>query len=411
MANSALQDLEPHITDLISRDQVKVPPYPGVAMRLQALVSSGNYGMGDLVKVVSGDQVLAAALLRVANSAAYKATTQISSVPDAVSRLGSGEVVKLALATTMGAESSRKGPLNELRRRGWQDSLVSAFVAFQLAHARKLNAQEGFVCGLLHDFGRIVTVATLETILAQKKDTRACTEEEWLHIIDHFHVELGLVVAARWKLSDLLQAVISAHHKPELSGVHRPMVDVVMAADSVVAVLQGRPDVTIVDLTSLPLLSKAEATLILAAIPQIGPFVASLDEATPPPPGPDVKSQVAKPPTSLREPVRDSVDLSVALLRQGKETPGKCRAVSFQGIAFNLAEKVAENYLAKLRIKPPGSQPFDVHAQVLRCSTAGTGFDVETKLFALDGPAKDAWRKLVSDVGLATTPKPAAAAS
>jgi HD-like signal output (HDOD) protein len=411
MSSAALQELQPHITDLITRDQVKIPPYPGVAMKLQALVSSGNYGMGDLVKIVSGDQVLAAALLRVANSAAYKATSQISSVPDAVSRLGSGEVVKLALATTVGAESSRKGPLTELRRRAWQESLVAAFVSFQLAHARKLNAQEGFVCGLLHDFGRVVAVSTIETLLAQNKDQRARSEADWVEIVDHFHVELGLVVAARWKLSDLLQAVISAHHKPELSGLHRPMVDVVMAADAVVAVLQSRPDVTIADLGALPLLSKAEATLILAAIPQIAPFVASLDEATPQPPGPEVKSQVEKPPTLLKEPVRDSVEIPVALLRQGKETAGKCKAISFQGIAFNLGEKIAENYLAKLRIKAPSMQPFDVHAQVLRCAQVGGGFDVETKLFALDGPAKDAWRKLLTDIGLASTPKPAAAAS
>jgi HD-like signal output (HDOD) protein len=385
----------------MARDAVKIPPYPGVAMKLQQLVSAGNYGATDIVKVVSADQVLAASLLRCANSPSYRGATQITALPEAVARLGSAEVVKVALAASFGAESSRQGALAELRRRSWQDSLASAFISFQLAHARKMNPQEAFVCGLLHDFGRVVAVATIEAILAHNQDARSLPAEEWLGIVDHFHVELGLMVAARWKLSEILQTVISSHHDLARAGVHRPMVEVVAAADAVVAVLGSRPDVTLVDLASVPQISKAEMSVILAAIPKLAPFLASLDEAAPASPATvEVTSQVDKPPTMLKAPTRD-LDMPVTVVRSGRDTKGRCTRLAYEGLGFKLAEKLAVSYLARLRLEPAGAGPFDVHAQILKVTPAdgGAGFTIEAKLFALDGDAKERWRKLVAGLG------------
>jgi len=66
------RDLEALVVDLIKRNNVNIPPYPVVAMRLQNLVGSEDFGMGDLQRVIGGDPVLAATILRYANSAAFR---------------------------------------------------------------------------------------------------------------------------------------------------------------------------------------------------------------------------------------------------------------------------------------------------------------------------------------------------
>ena len=88
MAGPAIPDLEAAIRALIERDAVTIPPYPGVAMRLQQLVQTGNYGMNDLAKVAMTDPVVTGYLLRASNSAAYRGASAITSVADAVMRIG-----------------------------------------------------------------------------------------------------------------------------------------------------------------------------------------------------------------------------------------------------------------------------------------------------------------------------------
>src|SRR5205085_1366065 len=85
---SGARDLEPLVMDLISRDAIKVPLHPPVAMRLQKVVAAGKYGAADLAKLVGEDQSLAATLLRYANSPKYRGIEQITSLHDAITRMG-----------------------------------------------------------------------------------------------------------------------------------------------------------------------------------------------------------------------------------------------------------------------------------------------------------------------------------
>src|SRR5215213_190460 len=112
----AASDLDNALRDLIQRDVVPVPPYPAVAMRLQQLVAKGEYGSYDVAKIAVTDPVVTGYLLRAANAAAVRGTVKVASVSDAVGRLGAAEVVRIALAVSLGAEASRRGGLAPLRR-------------------------------------------------------------------------------------------------------------------------------------------------------------------------------------------------------------------------------------------------------------------------------------------------------
>jgi HD-like signal output (HDOD) protein len=118
-------DLEAAVVDLISRDAVKIPPYPAVALRVAALIRTEDYGIDDVAKLVASDQALTATILHVASSAAYAGGEELSCVRSAVSCIGARETGALALAAGVGAQARRKGPLVHLRRQIWQAQRIA----------------------------------------------------------------------------------------------------------------------------------------------------------------------------------------------------------------------------------------------------------------------------------------------
>ena len=395
MAHAAIPDLQAAVKALLDRDAVTIPPYPGVAMRLQQLVSTGNYGMNDLAKVAMTDPVVTGQLLRAANSAAYRGATNINSVGEAVTRIGGADVVRIAVAASLGAQAGKRGPLASMRRRIWQEALASAVVCFHLSSGRRINPQEGFVCGLLHDIGKVVATSSIEILLGQHKDERRLSEGEWMTFIDRFHVEIGLVTARKWTLSEMLQTVIGTHHEVERAGAFRPMVDLVCAADDVVALMMREPIVTEEQLVAQPSLSAAEARTLLNALPGIGAFVSGMDESPVPAPAPPPQeSQVLV--SSPAVPANEApVDFPGGILRANGLAEARFRRLGKGTVAFTCKERQAHKYLVKLQLRPPEGNAFEVHASVESCQQHPEGFMVECRLFALAGNAKDRWAALV----------------
>src|SRR5205823_13359081 len=97
--------------------------------------------------------------------------------------------------------ASSSGELADLRRLIWKESVTSAVLCQHLAVRRSLHPEEAFLAGLLHDFSKIIVLGALET-LVQPTDARAAGS--WLEMIDRMHVEVGVMIASRWRLSDAL---------------------------------------------------------------------------------------------------------------------------------------------------------------------------------------------------------------
>lgn len=396
VAHTAIPDLEAAVKGLIERDGVTIPPYPGVAMRLQQLVSAGNYGTNDLAKVAMTDPVVTGQLLRAANSAAYRGASKISSVGEAVSRMGAADVVRIAIAASLGAQAGKRGALAAMRRQIWQESLASAVVCFHLASVRRLNPQEGFVCGLLHDIGKVVATSSIEALLAQHRDERRLSEEEWRVFIDRYHVEIGVVTARKWTLSEMLQTVIAAHHQPEEAGSFRAMVDLVRASDEVVGLMMREAIVTEQQLVAQPSLTEGEARALLNALPGIGAFVSSMDEGpVPTPAAAPQESQVLASATSSNA-NEAAVDFQGGILRNNGLVEIRFRRLGKGTVAFTCRERQPHKYLLKLQLRPKEIPAFEVHASVESCTPhPGEGFMIECRLFALAGGARDRWAALV----------------
>jgi putative nucleotidyltransferase with HDIG domain len=387
--------LDEAIVDLVSRDAVKVPPYPAVAMRVQDLVRRQDFGLDDLARLVQSDQALAADALRVANSAFYSRGTAVTTLTQAIARIGAQEVARLAVASGLGAHARAPGPLAALKRRVWLESLAAAGLCQELAKRRSLPVEEAFVCGLLHDFGKVITIACIEEIVARRGGRpEPWPLECWLEVVDRYHVELGLVLAARWELPPIVSDVISLHHAAvaRLCAAADPrLVELVMAADEVVRLLEDRTWVSPDDLAHIPLLSVQERDLVARVLDRLPGFIASFEGAAtalPSASSPLVRGDAGElgGPVPIDHPVRVTVN------RQ-----------PFHGRAFGIAEKnllvraaapIPENLLLELHVE--SDPPLTCWATARLSWPDGDGdHAVLLQPFALDGTAHGVWRELL----------------
>lgn len=378
-------DLERLVGDLVQRDVVRVPPYPAVAMRLQKLVAADGYGGDDVAKLVGEDQALAATLLRYANSAQYRGLKVITSLPEAIGRIGAVEVCRTALALGVGALAATGGPLAELRRKGWRQAYMAAVCSQQLGAKRGLNAAEAFVCGLLHDFGRLFALVAIEHALTSRRDSRELPAAEWEALVDRLHVSLGEAVARRWNLPPVVRSAIAHHHRPQAAAAFQTMVELMAVTDVVVALVEQEPGVD-----ALPDLPPEEMNLLVNLVPQLPAAVAALDEAQ----APAVElalapSQVLRPTPSLRGGTRVA-EFSVSVLRAKDPLVGRGRAAAMAGLVFHVGAPLKVNNLVHLRVEAAAGA-HDLWVNVVSCAAEGDGFAVEAQLFGADSNARRAW--------------------
>ncbi len=385
------KDLETLVVDLIKNDNVNIPPYPVVAMRLQRLLGEDDYGIGDLQRVISGDPILAATILRYANSAAFRGVTPATTLESAITRIGSNEVSKIALATTIGAHAIVTGCLSQLRRRYWRLGMTSALLCRALAYWRKQNPEEAFICGLLHDFGQVVATACFEEVITRTRDARILPEPLWETAVERFHVELGLVTAARWNLPNLICSVIMAHHDPESDPSNRDMIDIVNTCDAIALMLDKEASPTVETLAALGTLRTDEPEYIVSVIPKVAMAVASLDETTP---GKDtgifrVGSRILAPHSALNEPTKQA-SFPMQILRSTGNASYETLYFARDGLGFVGSNKLRENSMIRIRVDTPRG-PIEVLGVVVLCATEGTLQRMEAKLFAADPQLLKAW--------------------
>ena len=200
-----------------------LPTAPGIAPRILEFTTQEEPDLSEFAKLITLDPVLAAKMLRTANSAAYGLRREVADIPRAIVVIGFRNASFLALSIAV--VSSFKGvaaPAFDYRR-FWTRSIASA-VAARLLGERVLPSKrdEAFLIGLLADLG--------ELVLAQ------CAPDEYAPVLDRWnevggpiqaleksqlgttHPEVGAEILEVWGLPATICGAIRSHHEPHQGG-------------------------------------------------------------------------------------------------------------------------------------------------------------------------------------------------
>jgi putative nucleotidyltransferase with HDIG domain len=195
----------------LATGKLQLPIMPEASALLLSMTSSDDCTIQELSDVVQRDPLLAAHLLRIANSALYSPAYPASSLRLAIARLGILELRRVAITIACQARV--------FRLRGWETevdelfahSLVTALYASEIAKLVRVGDEEAFLGGLLHDVGHAVMLQGLcEMDNAEKLSLPRAAMKR---LAEMHHTRVGSRLVETWGLSPRLAEVIARHHE------------------------------------------------------------------------------------------------------------------------------------------------------------------------------------------------------
>jgi putative nucleotidyltransferase with HDIG domain len=218
----------------------RLPSLSTTAAKVLETCNNPESSPNDLNRVIGLDPVLAGQVLRLTNSAYYSLAHPISSLTRAIIMLGINTVKNLVLSVAILEQLHNKQSFRALSaEKFWAHSVSVGVIAKCLAMVRGVSLseqEEFFVCGLLHDLGKIPLncqfpdeyFQTLD--LAKRSRWPLAHAESVVFGIDHGIV--GGLIAKKWRLSPAFVEALECHHQPDKSlPENQQMVFIVALAD------------------------------------------------------------------------------------------------------------------------------------------------------------------------------------
>jgi putative nucleotidyltransferase with HDIG domain len=192
----------------------QLPVFPAVALEILHDLRSDETGLERIERLAERDQVLAASLIRVANSALYGSCRDATSLTSAIVRLGTEVAAQVVIAASL-KPLFASAALRDL----WQHSTTAASVCAQLAtRGGVATTGQAVVLGLVHDIGRLVMQALPgggASAHARITVTSACVGAADYVVCGRDHAQLGAELLERWNFPPAFVKAIRHHHRPE----------------------------------------------------------------------------------------------------------------------------------------------------------------------------------------------------
>lgn len=218
-----------HLRDLFLREQgtpedlvrheVELVSFPDIYFQILKVLRSPSASASHIAEVVSRDQSLTAVLLKLVNSPYFGFSSHIDSLPRAVALVGAKELSTLALGISAIKVFKDIPPELVDMRSFWKHSLACGIFAKLLANQVDPNEEERFfVCGLLHDIGKLLLYKKLPYASAQAlvyaRENRVPDAEAERVVLGFDHTEVGAALMAEWNFPEMLSQSIALHHAP-----------------------------------------------------------------------------------------------------------------------------------------------------------------------------------------------------
>ena len=221
--------------DLEQIVKMKLPPLPGSVMRISELLQDVNVSQHKITEAISYDPMLAARILRLANSPIYAFQQNVTSLSTAVTALGNKPIYEMLLMGMVADSFGHEIRNSAIGRDIWLHALAVGFASRELCALLGMRGtEEAFSCGLLHDIGSLLlykanALLYIEIFNKNQRDNLSPLEKV---AFGFDHAQVGAVAANRWNLSDPVCMTILHHHNPTESSQAVFLTRIINVADN-----------------------------------------------------------------------------------------------------------------------------------------------------------------------------------
>ena len=223
----------------------KLPSLPSVAIDVLRLTRDDDADLNELGQTIALDPVLAAKMLRLANSPSYRRGSEITTLSRACNVLGMKTVKLMALSFSLRSALPTSGDMKGFDYGlYWRRSLTTAVAARGLGRLTKsCCADEAFLSGLLARIGQLIMAETMPDSYSAVTARSPCAlpaavlESDILGFSNH---DVGAAVLTKWGIPTSICEMVRLWDAVEAGGVYddtAALCRVVLLADALATVL------------------------------------------------------------------------------------------------------------------------------------------------------------------------------
>jgi len=232
------------VKEQIVAKTTSLPSLPTITHELLQAVGNENADLSEIAEVVAHDPALTANVLKVANSAYLGSRKEVSSLAEAIIKLGTKWVVQTAISSVVYSNIKKPALGYDLSAADlWTHSVSVAMMSTTLSELLNVrNAGAIYTTALLHDMGKIAlgefVSESLLDIQSLVEESGVPFEEAEENVLGINHAEAGALVAEAWNFPQHMVQTIRWHHHPSQAEDADSSVDIVHVSDAL-CIMQG----------------------------------------------------------------------------------------------------------------------------------------------------------------------------
>ncbi len=209
------------VAEELAREIDTIPGFPSNIKEIQMLCSNPDSKIKDISERIKRDPGLTTNILKIANSAGYMTINRVSSIEEAVMKIGMKGINTLLIASAVQKVLESRYKKFETT---WKDSYKTAFYCQRLTvKFKKHNLLEfAYLAALLSSIGKLVILSIKPEISEKIKSLVGRKGISDTGIIEEIglgvsHSTLGALILRKWKFNDALVNSIEYHTRPHMA--------------------------------------------------------------------------------------------------------------------------------------------------------------------------------------------------
>lgn len=230
--------LAERLIELFQSPRYQPPVLPAAATQILRLSTNPDVELKELVEVLGTDPLLMGRVTTTAQSPLYAGGNgQVRTLQEAVRRLGIRGLRNIVLEAAMQMRVFRTPAYMECMETIRRHSIVAAHMSHLTARFVRVDPNEAFLAGLMHDAGLAGGLLVLAD--GKRKEDAPSLSRYWASL-ERAHVAGGAAMVRLWGLPEDLARTLGLHHAPVTGGRLDPMAGCVCLGEHLAQLLGAR---------------------------------------------------------------------------------------------------------------------------------------------------------------------------
>lgn len=214
-SKSFIDTLKEHVVS----GKAQLPAFDRTGLVIQQEMAKPDPDMQAIEKQILRDPALTSQLLKVANSSFYRGMIEVTTVRNAIVRLGLAEVSNLVTMLTQKKTFAAQDPfILAYMEQLWVHSVACALGAKWIAKECRLPSKmnEAFFAGLMHDIGKAFLLMAISDLRKSGQLDENVPQTFIEEVLETLHQALGAQLLKTWNLPEIYCTVARHHHDSDM---------------------------------------------------------------------------------------------------------------------------------------------------------------------------------------------------